>query len=73
MTDKALAELIEKIPTLLEKLTQNTDGISPEELKKFIPVVNKLGDKVNSKNFIKAMIDSGLVERPSEKENIKKE
>lgn len=73
MTDKALAELLMKVPTLLEKLTQSTDGISPEELKKFIPVVNKLGNKVNSKNFVKAMIDSGLVERPAEKENIKKE
>ena len=68
LTDKALAELLNKVPTLLEKLTDKTIDIKPEDLKKLNEAVGKFGTKSGNEKLIKAMIDMGLVERPVKKE-----
>ena len=68
LTDKALAELLNKVPTLLEKLTDKTIDIKPEDLKKLNEAIGKFGTKSGNEKLIKAMIDMGLVERPVKKE-----
>lgn len=68
LTDKALAELLNKVPTLLEKLTDKTIDIKPEDLKKLNESISKFGTKSGNEKLIKAMIDMGLVERPVKKE-----
>ena len=64
LTDKALAELLNKVPTLLEKLTDKTIDIKPEDLKKLNEAIGKFGTKSGNEKLIKTMIDMGLVERP---------
>lgn len=68
LTDKALAELLNKVPTLLEKLTDKTIDIKPEDLKKLNEAIGKFGTKSGNEKLIKTMIDMGLVERPVKKE-----
>ena len=68
LTDKALAELLNKVPTLLEKLTDKTIDINPEDLKKLNESISKFGTKSGNEKLIKTMIDMGLVERPVKKE-----
>ena len=68
LTDKALAELLNKVPALLEKLTDKTIDIKPEDLKKLNESISKFGTKSGNEKLIKAMIDMGLVERPVKKE-----
>ena len=68
LTDKALAELLNKVPTLLEKLTDKTIDIKPEDLKKLNESISKFGTKSGNEKLIKTMIDMGLVERPVKKE-----
>lgn len=68
LTDKALAELLNKVPTLLEKLTDKTIDIKPEDLKKLNEAIGKFGTKSGNEKLIKAMIDMGLVERPVKKD-----
>lgn len=68
LTDKALAELLNKIPTLLEKLTDKTIDIKPEDLKKLNEAIGKFGTKSGNEKLIKTMIDMGLVERPVKKD-----
>ena len=68
LTDKALAELLNKVPTLLEKLTDKTIDINPEDLKKLNESISKFGTKSGNEKLIKAMIDIGLVERPVKKD-----
>ena len=68
LTDKALAELLNKIPTLLEKLTDKTIDIKPEDLKKLNESISKFGTKSGNEKLIKTMIDMGLVERPVKKD-----
>ena len=68
LTDKALAELLNKVPALLEKLTDKTIDIKPEDLKKLNEAIGKFGTKSGNEKLIKAMIDMGLVERPVKKE-----
>ena len=67
LTDKALAELLNKVPTLLEKLTDKTIDIKPEDLKKLNESISKFGTKSGNEKLIKTMIDMGLVERPVKK------
>lgn len=64
LTDKALAELLNKVPTLLEKLTDKTIDIKPEDLKNLNEAIGKFGTKSGNEKLIKTMIDMGLVERP---------
>ena len=68
LTDKALAELLNKVPALLEKLTDKTIDIKPEDLKKLNESISKFGTKSGNEKLIKAMIDMGLVERPVKKD-----
>lgn len=68
LTDKALAELLNKVPTLLEKLTDKTIDIKPEDLKKLNEAIGKFGTKSGNEKLIKTMIDMGLVERPVKKD-----
>ena len=68
LTDKALAELLNKVPALLEKLTDKTIDIKPEDLKKLNESISKFGTKSGNEKLIKTMIDMGLVERPVKKE-----
>ena len=68
LTDKALAELLNKVPTLLEKLTDKTIDIKPEDLKKLNESISKFGTKSGNEKLIKTMIDMGLVERPVKKD-----
>ena len=68
LTDKALAELLNKVPTLLEKLTDKTIDINPEDLKKLNESISKFGTKSGNEKLIKTMIDMGLVERPVKKD-----
>lgn len=68
LTDKALAELLNKVPTLLEKLTDKTIDIKPEDLKKLNEAIGKFGTKSGNEKLIKTMIQMGLVERPVKKE-----
>lgn len=68
LTDKALAELLNKVPTLLEKLTDKTIDIKPEDLKKLNEAIGKFGTKSGNEKLIKTMINMGLVERPVKKE-----
>ena len=68
LTDKALAELLNKVPTLLEKLTDKTIDIKPEDLKKLNESIGKFGTKSGNEKLIKTMIDMGLVERPVKKD-----
>ena len=68
LTDKALAELLNKVPALLEKLTDKTIDIKPEDLKKLNEAIGKFGTKSGNEKLIKTMIDMGLVERPVKKE-----
>ena len=68
LTDKALAELLNKVPTLLEKLTDKTIDIKPEDLKKLNEAIGKFGTKSGNEKLIKTMIESGLIERPVKKE-----
>ena len=68
LTDKALAELLNKVPALLEKLTDKTIDIKPEDLKKLNESISKFGTKSGNEKLIKAMIEMGLVERPVKKE-----
>ena len=68
LTDKALAELLNKVPALLEKLTDKTIDIKPEDLKKLNEAIGKFGTKSGNEKLIKAMINMGLVERPVKKE-----
>ena len=68
LTDKALAELLNKVPALLEKLTDKTIDIKPEDLKKLNESISKFGTKSGNEKLIKTMIDMGLVERPVKKD-----
>ena len=68
LTDKALAELLNKVPTLLEKLTDKTIDIKPEDLKKLNEAIGKFGTKSGNEKLIKTMIESGLIERPVKKD-----
>ena len=68
LTDKALAELLNKVPALLEKLTDKTIDIKPEDLKKLNESISKFGTKSGNEKLIKTMIDMGLVERQVKKE-----
>ena len=68
LTDKALAELLNKVPALLEKLTDKTIDIKPEDLKKLNEAIGKFGTKSGNEKLIKTMIDMGLVGRPVKKE-----
>ena len=68
LTDKALAELLNKVPALLEKLTDKTIDIKPEDLKKLNEAIGKFGTKSGNEKLIKTMIESGLIERPVKKE-----
>ena len=68
LTDKALAELLNKVPALLEKLTDKTIDIKPEDLKKLNEAIGKFGTKSGNEKLIKTMIDMGLVERPVKKD-----
>lgn len=68
LTDRALSELLNKVPTLLEKMSSQTDGV---DLKKLTETMNKLGTKASMEKVVKAMIDSGAIERPVKKEEVK--
>ena len=57
LTDKALAELLNKVPALLEKLTDKTIDIKPEDLKKLNESISKFGTKSGNEKLIKTMID----------------
>ena len=61
LTDKALAELLNKVPTLLEKLTDKTIDIKPEDLKKLNEAIGKFGTKSGNEKLIKTMINMGYL------------
>jgi len=61
LTDKALAELLNKVPTLLEKLTDKTIDIKPEDLKKLNEAIGKFGTKSGNEKLIKTMIQMGYL------------